>query len=53
MYNIKYKNGSNEIEIFEDLKHFGRWWRMGVMLGNRRRGSVASIEVITEIKQTT
>lgn len=43
MYNIIYKNGSNEIELFENIKAFGTWWAVSVKLGNRKRGSVRSI----------
>jgi len=32
MYNIIYKNGSNQIEIFNDIKEFGKWWRESVHL---------------------
>ena len=43
LYNIQYKNGSNEIELFSSIKDFGKRWSKMVKLGNRRKNSVLSI----------
>ena len=46
LYNIQYKNGSNEIELFSSIKDFGKWWSKMVKLGNRRKNSVLSVIAI-------
>jgi hypothetical protein len=45
-YNISYKNGSNQIELFSSIKDFGKWWSKMVKLGNRNRNSVLSVTQI-------
>lgn len=46
LYNITYKNGSNQIELFSNIKDFGKWWANMVKLGNRNKGSVLSVIAI-------
>ena len=46
MYNIHYKNGSNEIEIFKTFFDFLSWWDIMTVLSNRTKGSIKWIEVI-------
>ena len=48
MYNIIYKNGSNQIEIFNDIKEFGKWWRESVHLAIKKPGSVKAVLPIND-----
>ena len=46
LYNIIFKSGSNKIEVFTDIKEFGRWWAKCVRLGIHNAGSVVSVKPI-------
>lgn len=47
LYNIIYKDGSNEIELFDNIKGFGKWWAIMVKLGNRKKGSIESVKQVS------
>jgi len=44
LYNIIFKNGSNKIEKFTDIKEFGKWWATCVRLAIHNAGTVKSVK---------